>query len=106
MAPREVIRSDGSGSWRRNSMRDRLRGQELVGACRSKRLVAGEHVPDRFGEFAGDGDGGDLGAALGAVAGAGALADRRVARVADRVVGGLDQGPAEVARAVLGEAAP
>src|SRR3954451_10870963 len=80
-----VIRSDGSGSWWRNSMRDRGRGQKLVGACRSKRLVAGEHVPDRLGEFARDDDGGDLRPALGAVAGPCAFADGSVARVADRV---------------------
>jgi hypothetical protein len=49
-----------------------------------------------MGELAGDGDGGDLRAALGAVARAGAFADRRVAGIADRVVCGLDQGPAEV----------
>jgi hypothetical protein len=36
-------------------------------------LVAGEHVPDRFGESAGKVDLGDLGAALFADAGFGAL---------------------------------
>src|SRR5215217_9662585 len=39
-------------------------GQTMSGACRSEGLVAGEHVPDGFGEPAGDVDLGDLGAAL------------------------------------------
>src|SRR5262245_54257333 len=45
-------------------------GQGGWGACRSKGTVVGEHVPDRFGEAAGDLDGGDFGAAFAAVAGA------------------------------------
>src|SRR2546428_10216763 len=38
--------------------------QTKSGASRSELLVAGEHVPDRVGEPAGDVDLGDLGAAL------------------------------------------
>ena len=34
------------------------------GGCRSEGFAAGEHVPDRGGELAGDLDAGDLGAAL------------------------------------------
>jgi hypothetical protein len=37
-----------------------------VGGVGSEGLVVGEHVPDRFGELAGDVDLGDLGAALAA----------------------------------------
>jgi hypothetical protein len=40
------------------------RGQTKRGACRSERLVAGQHVPDRLGQAAGDVDLGDPGAAL------------------------------------------
>src|SRR5262249_53601011 len=39
-------------------------GQEGPGACRSKRLVAGEHPPDRLAQFASDDDRGDLAATL------------------------------------------
>jgi hypothetical protein len=68
-------------------------------------LVAGEHVPDRFGEPAGEVDLGDLGAAL--------LADPRfrllVALAVDRsgagVGGCFDQRPAQVTRTLLGERA-
>src|SRR5205809_1278204 len=45
-------------------------GQGRGGACRSKRLVGGQHVPDRFAQSAGDVDGGDLRASLVAVLGA------------------------------------
>jgi hypothetical protein len=59
-------------------------------------LVAGEQVPDRLGESAGEVDLGDLGAALFAEPGFGAL----VAVAADRggagVGGGLDKRPAQV----------
>ena len=37
---------------------------ERRGACRSEGLITGEHVPDRFGDLAGDVDLGDLRAAL------------------------------------------
>ena len=56
------------------------------GACRSEgleRLVAGEHVPDRLGESAGDVDLGDFGAALAAEPAFGAL----VALLEERVCG-------------------
>ena len=49
--------------WR-ISVEGRLCGQRGRGACRSEGLVAGEHVPDRLGEAAGDVDLGDLRAAL------------------------------------------
>src|SRR5436190_5718964 len=75
------------------------------GACRSKRLSVAEHVPDRFGEAAGDLDGGDLGAAVAAVAGAHALADGGVVGVAGGAVRGFDQCPAQVVGAVLAQRA-
>src|SRR5689334_22229560 len=60
------------------------------GACRSEGLewlVAGEHVPDRLGQLAGELDLGDLGAALAAQAALGAL----VALLEERVRGGGDR---------------
>src|SRR6266542_4134025 len=80
-------------------------GQGVGGACRSEGLVAGEHVPDRFGEPAGEVDLGDLGAALFADAGFGVLVAVAVGGVGAGVGGGLDEGPAEVARPLLGERA-
>src|SRR6266511_5935196 len=68
-------------------------GQGTRGACRSKRLFGGEHVPDRFGEAAGDFDVGDFAAACAAVTGAHPLDDRLVARVAAGDVGGFDERP-------------
>src|SRR5918996_5942253 len=80
-------------------------GQGVGGACRSEGLVAGEHVPDRFGEAAGEVDLGDLGAALLADACFRAL----VAVAVDRCRAGVgccfDEGPAEVAGSLLGERA-
>src|SRR5439155_24882186 len=73
------------------------------GACRSKGLVAGEHPPARFAEAAGDLDAGDRGAAPAAVAVAHPLDDRSVVAGSAGGVGGLDQRPAEVVGAVLGE---
>ena len=58
-----------------------LGGQNLGGACRSEGLVAGEHLPDRFGESAGEVDLGDLGAALFAESCLGALVALGVERV-------------------------
>jgi len=58
--------------------------QANYGACRSEgleRLVAGQHVPDRLGQLAGELDLGDLGAALAPEAALGAL----VALLAERV---------------------
>jgi hypothetical protein len=60
-------------------------------------LVVGEHLPDRFGEFAGEVDLGDLGSALFAEAGAGALVAVAVGGVPAGVRGGFDQRPAQVA---------
>ena len=78
--------------------------QAIYGACRSEgheRLVAGEHVSDRFGELAGELDGGELGAALATQPALGAL----VALLVKRVRGGgdrrLHQSPAQVSRALF-----
>src|SRR6266542_4217892 len=66
-------------------------GQGRRGACRSKGLVAGQHVPDRLGEAACDLDRGDLGSALLPVAVLHPVADGAVGRVpADRGVGRFD----------------
>src|SRR3972149_4371512 len=51
-------------------------GQRTSGACRSKRLTAGQHVPERPEEPAGDLDRGDLGAAFVAELGGLALEGR------------------------------
>jgi hypothetical protein len=68
-------------------------------------LVAGEHVPDRFGQLAGQVDLGDLGSALAAEAFLGAL----IALAVDGVLAGVErrfeQPPAQVARAVFGDRA-
>src|SRR6266508_1501386 len=48
-------------------------GQGVGGAFGSEGFAAAEHVPDRFGESAGEVDLGDLGAALFAEPGLGAL---------------------------------
>jgi hypothetical protein len=45
-------------------LKGRQAPQGVGGAFGSEGLVAGEHVPDRFGESAGEVDLGDLGAAL------------------------------------------
>jgi hypothetical protein len=68
-------------------------------------LVAGEHVPDRFGESAGEVDLGDLGAALFAEACFQSLVAVAVAGVGAGVGGGLDERPAQVAGALFGERA-
>jgi hypothetical protein len=85
-----------------------LRGRQAArgsgGACRGEGLVAGERVPDRFGEAAGEVDLGDLGAALCAEPLFGVLVAVAVERVAAGVHGCFDQRPAQVARPVLGEA--
>src|SRR6266511_1356666 len=78
-------------------------GQGRGGACRSKGLVAGQHVPDRLSEPAADLDRCQLRAALVAVAGAEALADRPVARVTGGAVRGLDECPAQVIGPVLAQ---
>jgi hypothetical protein len=68
-------------------------------------LVAGEHVPDRFGESAGEVDLGDLGAALSADPGFRLLVAIAVGGMRAGVGGGFDQRPAQVARALFGERA-
>src|SRR5262249_53668929 len=78
-------------------------GQNLLGACRSKGLVAVEHVPDRFGEFAGDVEHGDLAAAFAAVAVELASEDGLVGGVAAGGLGGLHQRPPQVVGSVLSE---
>src|SRR5215212_8756985 len=82
-------------------------GQTKSGASRggSERLVVGEHVPDCFGEFSGDVDLCDLGAALTAEAALVALVALAVGRVAQRVHGGFEHRPAQVSRALLGQRA-
>ena len=76
-------------------------GQLFHGACRSKRLLADEHPPDRLGQFAGDLDGGDLAAAFAAVAAGLAGEHGFVAGVAQGGVGCLDERPAQVVGAVF-----
>jgi hypothetical protein len=80
-------------------------GQGVGGACRSEGLVAGEHVPDRLGESAGEVDLGDLGSPLSADACLRALVAVAVDGMGAGVGGGLDQRPAQVAGPVLGERA-
>src|SRR5688572_15843842 len=68
-------------------------GQTKSGACRSEGLVAGKHVPDGFGEPAGDVDLGDLGAALLAEPALGGLIAVGVGRVPERVHGRFEHRP-------------
>src|SRR5215210_9113232 len=80
-------------------------GQTKSGACRSEGLVAGEHVPDGFGEPAGNVDLGDLGAPLLAEPALGCLVAVGVGRMSERVHGGFEHRPAQVAGPLLGERA-
>jgi hypothetical protein len=66
-------------------------------------LFAGEHVPDRFGEPAGEVDLSDLGAALFADARLRLLVALAVDRMGAGVGGCFDERPAEIARALLAE---
>ncbi len=75
------------------------------GASGSELLLAGKHVPDRVGEPAGDVDLGDLRSALLSEPAVVALVALGVGRVLERVHGRLDQRPAQVAGAVLGQRA-
>src|SRR4051794_17157810 len=52
------VRSGGASPWGPSG------GQGVGGALGSEGLVTAEHVPDRFGQSAGEVDLGDLGAAL------------------------------------------
>src|SRR6476660_4735252 len=79
--------------------------QRATWDLRSERFSLGEHVPDGFGEGAGELDAGDLGATLSTQPGFGALVVVAVAVVTGSVNGGLDQRPAQVLRPVAGEAA-
>src|SRR6478672_11187376 len=96
-------KADGSFAPVAHLLKGPSGGQGVGGAFGSEGLLAGEHVPDRFGESAGEVDLCDFGAAL--------LADARlrllVAVAIDRCGAGvgccLDERPAEVARALLGE---
>jgi hypothetical protein len=63
-------------------------------------------VPDRGAELAGELDPGDLGSALAAEALLGVLVPVAIGGMPGGVGGGLDEGPAQVLRAVLGERAP
>ncbi len=78
-------------------------GQGVGGAFGSEGLLAGEHVPDRLGQPAGEVDLGDLGAALFADAGFHLLVAVLVGRVGAGVGGGLDERPAQIAGALFGE---
>src|SRR6266496_4140086 len=79
------IRSDRSVRLA-HLIRGPSRGQRVcVGPCRAERGLGGEHVPDRFGELAGDLAAGDLGAALVAEPGLDAL----VVAVVGGVTGGV-----------------
>src|SRR2546422_9706172 len=69
-------------------------GQRTRGACRSEGLVCGQHVPERFGQLAGDRQRRDLAAAFAAVAGAGAFQGRRGGRGGGGGGGGVGQRPA------------
>src|SRR5881396_1229833 len=79
-------------------------GQGVRGTCRGEGLVAGEHVPDRFGEAAGEVDLGDFGAALFAEPLFGVLVAVAVERMAAGVHGCFDQRPAQVAGPFLASA--
>src|SRR6266567_3428603 len=68
-------------------------GQGVGGAFGSEGLVAAEHVPDRFGESAGEVDLGDLGAALFADADFRVLVAVAVDGVSAGVGGGFDERP-------------
>jgi hypothetical protein len=78
-------------------------GQRTSGACRSEGLIAGQHVPARLRELAGDRQGRDLGAALATVTVSVALEDGSVERMSTGAVRGLDECPAQVVRPVLAQ---
>ena len=66
-------------------------------------MLAGEHVPDRLGESAGEVDLGDLGAALFADPCLRSLVPGAIDRCCAGVRGCFDERPAQVARALLAE---
>jgi hypothetical protein len=71
----------------------------------AKGLVAGEHVPGRFGQLLAVSIWGDLGSALFAQPAPVALVAVAVGRVAERVHGGFEHRPAQVVGALLGQRA-
>src|SRR5664280_1588631 len=77
--------------------------QKLRGACRGKRFIRREHVPDSFGELASDVDPGDLRATLAAQAPLGPFVPLAIVGIPGSMGGGLDERPAQVLRTVLGE---
>src|SRR5882724_4383481 len=99
------IRLDGSLASGGASPYGPSGGQGVRGTCRSEGLVAGEHVPDRFGESAGEVDLGDLGAALFADAGFRVLVAVAVDGGGAGVGGGLDERPAQILGLLFGERA-
>src|ERR671919_1458909 len=100
--PGRRIRRNWMFRSRAQVQRGRSCRQTKSGASGSELLVSSEHVPDRVGEPAGDVDLGDLGAALLAEPALVALVARAVGGVLECVHGRLEQGPAQVAGAVLG----
>ena len=74
-------------------VRGRQAARRSCGACRSEGLVAGERVPDRVGEAAGEVDLGDLGASLSAEPGVRSVVAVAVERVFTGVRGSFDQRP-------------
>src|SRR5665213_3008745 len=77
--------------------------QKHRGAYRGEGFVLGEDVPDGFGELAGEIDPGDLRATLPPETLLGVLVPLSIVGIASRMGGGLDQRPAQVLRAVLGQ---
>src|SRR5918998_2846981 len=101
--PRRVDQAKLDVSLGAQFQRGRSGRQTNSGASGSELLVARKHVPDRVGEPAGDVDLGDLGAALLAEPALVALVALGVGGVLERVHGGLEQRPAQVGGAVLGQ---
>src|SRR6266496_5271794 len=101
-------RRGGPGHWMfapGASPKGRSGRQTKSGTFGSERLVAGEHVPDRDGQLPCDVDLGDLGPALLAEPALVSLVALGVGGVAQGVHRRLEQRPAQVARALLGERA-
>src|ERR671911_1451531 len=99
--PRREDQAKSERSLGAHVQRGRSGRQTKSGASGSEPLVAGEHVPDRVREPAGDVDLGDLGAALLAEPALRALVARRVDGVAEGLHRRLDQRPAQIGRPVL-----
>src|SRR6266540_404258 len=93
-------RVGGHGRWEFAPVAHLLRDRQAA-----RGLVAAEHVPDRFGEPAGEIDLRDLGAALFADPRLRLLVAVAVGGVGAGVGGGLDERPAQVARSLFGERA-